>query len=472
VQEIVVDPNGAAAAGARSYRVRQLKADLLDQGVSFCLSTWTDTHGRAKAKVTPIENFDAMIAGDGPLYTVHAIEGMGEYGPEVPDQAPVPDLDSLQICPWDRSVAWFAGDIHWKGGDPYPLCARSILKRQLARARSLGLSLMAGIEPEFYVYRKGAAGEILPLSPLDVGPSWAYDVHLATANAAFLQGLSGTLRDLGWGVDALTVEGGHSQFEVDYGFFDALVTADRWIFLKEVLKHTAEGLGAFVTFMAKPFDDAFRSGLHYNLSFVDAASGENLMRSADDPRGYGLSKLAYHFIAGQLAHAGAITAVTCPTVNSYRGFTGSIPMAGLTGDMSWAPVAVTYGPNNRSAMLRIPNGRDCIENRATDASCNIYLGLAMSLGAALDGIERELDPGDACLHDLYKLGAGQRRALGIESLPQDLGAALDSLEADPLSEMVLGPELMHAYLGMKRAERSASQHHVPDWDRERYLELF
>jgi glutamine synthetase len=453
-------------------RAEALKASLIEQGVAYCLSTWTDTHGRAKAKVTPIERFDKMIRGRSPMYTVHALEGMGSYGPEVPDQAALPDLDSVQICPWDASVAWFAGDIHWRGGEPYPFCARSALKRQLARARELGLSFMVGIEPEFYVYRRGENGELLPLAARDVGPSWAYDVHMATESAGFLHEVAVSLRGLGWGVDAFTVEGGHSQYEFDYGFADALVTADRWIFLKEVLKHAAGRVGAFVTFMAKPFDDSFRSGLHYNMSLADADTGANLMRAPDDSRGFGISRLAYHFIAGQLAHARAITAVTCPTVNSYRGFVGSIDMPGLTGDMSWAPVAIAYGPNNRSAMLRLPNGRDCVENRATDASCNIYLGLAMSLGAGLDGVEQELDPGEPCATDLYKLADGERRALGIETLPADLGEALDSLEADPLAASVLGPELEQAYLELKRDELAAARRHVTEWDRERYLEQF
>jgi glutamine synthetase len=147
-------------------------------------------------------------------------------------------------------------------------------------------------------------------------------------------------------------------------------------------------------------------------------------------------------------------------------------MAGLTGDMSWAPVAITYGPNNRSAMLRLPNGRDCIENRATDASCNIYLGLAMSLGAGLDGIERDLDPGEPCPDDLYKLADSERRTRGIGTLPDDLGQAIDALDADPLATQVLGPELREAYLELKRGEVTAARRHVTDWDRERYLELF
>ena len=449
-----------------------IKTHLHEMGVKYCLATWVDTHGRAKAKITPIERFDRMISGRGPMYGVHAIEGMGSYGPDDPDQAVLPDLDSVQICPWDRSYAWFAGDIHWKGGQPYALCARSALKRQLARARELGLGFTVGIEPEFYVFRRGENGSILPFSSIDVGPTWAYDVHVASTSRQFLHAVADTLGKLGWQVDAFVQEGGHSQYEFDYGFTDALTTADRWIFLKEILRHIAEELGAFVSFMAKPFDDSFRSGLHYNMSLVDEQTGENVMRSEADPRGYGISDRAYQFIAGQLEHAKAITAVTCPTVNSYRGLIGNIGLAGLTADMSWAPVAITYGPNNRSAMLRLPDGRACLENRATDVCCNIYLGLAMSLGAGLDGIERGLDPGDPCTRNLYQLPEEERQSLGIERLPRDLLEALDAFERDPLAEAVLGPELKQAYISLKQSEWAQAHQHVCDWDRERYLEFF
>src|SRR5258708_2238164 len=120
----------AAVAESNGFRTRaeSLKQRLIEQGISYCLSTWTDTHGRAKAKVTRMEKFARVSGGRGPMYTVHAIEGMGSCGPDVPAEAALPDLDSVQICPWDRSVAWFAGDIQWKGGEPYPFCARSVLK--------------------------------------------------------------------------------------------------------------------------------------------------------------------------------------------------------------------------------------------------------------------------------------------------------------------------------------------------------
>jgi glutamine synthetase len=449
-----------------------LRQRLIDQGVKYCLSTWVDTHGRSKAKVTPIENFDKMIRGIGPLYGVHALDGMGEYGPVDPDQSVRPDIDSVAICPWDRTIAWFAGDLYWNGGVTYPICARSTLKRQVERARERGLEMFVGVEPEIYVFRENEAGELIPYSDIDRGPTWAYDVDVVLTAMPFLDRVTQALQDLGWGADALVQEGGRSQYEFDFGYTHTLGTADRWILLKEILKHAARVDSAFVTMMPKPFNDSFRSGLHFNMSLVDS-SGVNLMQSEDDPRGYGLSELAYHFIGGLLKHAPAITAMACPTVNSYRGFVGNLPgIAGLSAEMSWAPLAIGYGPNNRSTMLRMPQGRNCIENRATDPSCNIYLALAMTLGAGLDGIDNGIDPGEPTLQNLYDMSDAERRTSELELLPQTLGDALARLDADPLSQEVLGDELKTAFLKLKFAEWADFTRHVSEWDRERYLRFF
>jgi glutamine synthetase len=249
------------------------------------------------------------------------------------------------------------------------------------------------------------------------------------------------------------------------------VAADKWIFIKEMLRRIAARHDAIVTFMAKPFDDSFRSGAHYNMSLWDLGSGANVFDDPDDPRGFGVSRLAYNFVAGQLRHAGAITAVTCPTVNSYRGLTDTSGLGGVADDLSWAPVGVTYGVNNRSAMIRLPDGRSCVENRATDPTCNIYLGLAMSLAAGLEGIEQDLDPGAPVTESLYGMSAEDRAAKGLRRLPGSLGEAIEAFEADPLVEDALGPDLRTAYLKLKRAEWQEYLLHTPQWDRDRYLDL-
>ena len=165
--------------------IEAVKKELAAKDVEFALAAWVDTAGRAKAKFVPIERVDKMLSGQGPLYGVHALEGMGSYGPADPDQTVLPDLDSLMICPWDRRIAWFAGDIKWRDGTAFPLCSRTILKRQIERARALGLQFQVGIEPEFYVYKSGQDGGLTPLVSSDVGPTAGYDVGATLAASLY-----------------------------------------------------------------------------------------------------------------------------------------------------------------------------------------------------------------------------------------------------------------------------------------------
>ncbi|MEA2268913.1 MAG: glutamine synthetase [Solirubrobacteraceae bacterium] len=453
--------------------VARVRAQLEEMNVEYIASVWVDTFGRAKAKIVPRGGFEKVLEGRGPLYGVHALEGMGSYGAADPDQTVIPDLSTLTICPWDTRIAWFAGDIHWVGGGAYPLDSRAVLKRQLDRARGLGYDFKVGIEPEFYVYKEnGGYHDLQPLNDQDFGQSWAYDVDTTIGGATFpfLSDVTSAFESLGWEVGALVHEGGISQYEIDYGYDNALVTADRWVFVKELLRQVARRHDAFVSFMPKPSNGAFRSGLHYNMSLW-TLDGEDLI--GDDGTGDGrISRLASQFIAGQLKHAAAITAVTCPNVNSYRGLVLASDVGGIASDKSWAPVVVTYGPNNRSAMIRVPDGRSCIENRATDSSCNIYLGLAMSLGAALDGIENGLEPPEPFTASAYTGSESALKKFDVPRLPRSLDEALDELEADPLVREVLGSELADAYVELKRGEWDDYLRHVSEWDRERYLRQF
>ncbi len=455
----------------REAAIEGVKKVLVEKGIEFLLGVWVDTFGRAKAKFVPIEGAEKLLAGDGPLYGVHALEAMGNYGPADPDQSVLPDLDSLLVCPWDPRVAWFSSDIIWRDKTPYPVCSRTVLKRQIARAADLGLQLKVGIEPEFYLFQEDQDGKLAPFSTTDSGATVAYDVGATFAAMPFMSDLVEAFHALDWPVGCFVHEGGHGQYEFDYGFDDALVTADHWIFIKEMVRRIAVKHDAVVTFMPKPFDDSMRSGAHYNMSLWDIAAATNVFEDHNDPRGLGLSQLAYQFVAGQLAHAKAITAVTCQTVNSYRGLTDASGIAGLADENSWAPVGITYGVNNRSAMMRLPDGRACVESRATDSSCNIYLGLAMSLAAGLDGIERGLDPGDPITERLYGMTPERRTALGFERLPGTLGEAIDAFEADEIVADVFGTELRQEYLNAKRGEWQASLLHTPQWDRDRYFNL-
>lgn len=441
----------------------QIRDRLVGQGVRYAFVSWADIYGRPKAKAVPISQFDRAVKGS-ELYTVGALPGMGPLGPHEDECQAIGDVGSLVVCPWDRRFVWMAADLVWQG-EPYAYCTRQILKRVLAKAEAMGFTFQLGFEPEVYILREADDGRLLPLHPDDTG-FWGYDVESTLDGMSFLDVMVRYLEELGWGIFSFDHEGGNSQYEFDFGYADALTMADRYTFMRLMLKQVAKQVGAFATFMPKPFSDNFGSGAHYNMSLSDR-DGNNLFDDPADPRGIGYSKLAYHFVGGLLKHAPAITAVTCPTVNSYKRLVGR----GFMDDITWAPVFVRYGDNNRTLMLRLPKFRRCVENRACDIASNMYMGAALSLAAGLDGIEQEIDPGEPTNENLYELNRKQLMQRGIALLPRTLLEAIQEFEKDPLTQEVFGP-LKDVYVELKNKEWEEYHNVVSDWERERYLKFF
>lgn len=431
-----------------------VKKRLLDAGVKYCYASYVDVHGVPKAKCTPMAAFEKMCKGS-ELFTVGAMEGMGLVGPQEDECAAVPDLDTCTILPWDRTQAMFFGELYYHG-EPYANDSRVILKRALAEAKKLGYTFNLGCEPEFYFLKiDPATGKPRRLTASEYkGVCPAYDVNLTGESMSFLDPMVRYLEELGYNVYSFDQEGGRGQYEFDFKYADALTMADRIVMLRLMGKKVAEQIGAIASFMPKPFATDFRSGCHFNMSLADVETGANLF--AYDPHeknpfaerhGIRLSKLAYHFAAGLLKHAKALTAVTCPTYNSYQGLIAQGAMA----DISWAPVLVAYGKNNRSAMVRLPLNRYCVENRAPDMSCNPYLAAAFTIAAGLDGVKNELDPGEPLNENCYSMTIKQLKAAGVELLPRTLLHALEAFDEDPLAEQFFGG-FKEIYLKQKMRE--------------------
>ena len=223
----------------------------------------------------------------------------------------------------------------------------------------------------------------------------------------------------------------------------------------------------FVTFMPKPTIGDWRSGAHINFSLQALdRPGENLFQDGED-----FSQSCLHAVGGLMAHSEALTAIACPTVNSYNGL---VPRVGgfEGGTVTWAPTNITYGHNNRSAQFRLPQSRYCIENRAADMTQNIYLTLAMTLSAALEGMEQAIDPGPATDRDLYQMTAAEFEAAGIRRLPRTLWHAIEALKADPLAEKVMGPAMLNSYCAYKTDEWERYHQAVTDWEVQEYLRLY
>ena len=316
-------PGTMAGALPDFERVREAQAKLAEAGVRYVFSCWIDMLGVPKTKPVPLSNFENLCMGRGPQFAVHSVSFVPELTPADSDQIPVPDLDTLVICPWDRACAWMFADLWWEDA-PYNLCPRQALKRVVRDAAAKGFSGFAGIEPEFIAMR-WRDGQ--PVKAFDNDPppgeglrprrqAFGYDIEYSIDSMGFLGALIDILGELDWGLKDVVAEGGYSQFELDFDYTDVLRMADRLVFLRVLLKEVAKKHGMFVTFMPKPTTGDWRSGAHINYSMQ--RTGEPGVNVFEDPSG-GWSGAVYNAVGGLLRHGGALTAIACPTVNSYNG---------------------------------------------------------------------------------------------------------------------------------------------------------
>lgn len=453
----------ARKPGAKE-QLAALEKSLKARGIRFMLPTYVDMHGISKSKMVPIAHFAQMMGGS-ELFTGAALEGVPQ---DVSDEevSSRPDPASCTVLPWQRDVAWFAGNL-WSEGKPYEPCSRNILARVTERAAALGYRINVGMEAEFFVF-EDRDDELHPISQRPHLEKPAYDTARLLDNLDWMGELVDAMNELGWDVYSFDHEDGIGQFEIDFDYADALTMADRFVFFRWMANVIAGRHGGFASFMPKPMGERAGSGAHYNVSFADPKSGRNLFADSSDRHGLGLSKLGYHYIAGVLAHLPAISAVVAPTVNSYK----RLILKGSRSGLTWAPVYVCYGDNNRTNTLRIPLAGGRVELRSADSACNPYLGIAMVAAAGLEGIERELDPGAPHLENMYTKSAAELEAAGVRWLPRTLGAALDAFEADPLSRQVMGDAMFEAWLAYKRDEWLQYNNHVTDWEMSRYLRQF
>lgn len=438
--------------------------ELRKQGIRYCLAAYTDVHGVGKAKSVPIDHFTTMMRGS-ELFTGAALDGLGQE-PSDDELSVRPDIERIVELPWRPGVAWTPGFLHYHG-DPWPMCSRVVLQRAVDRAAALGFTFNLGIETEFYLVRR-EDGAVVPANPRDVLAKAAYDIVDLLDNLPFLDEMIGYMNALGWDVHSFDHEDSNSQFEFDFSYTDVMSMADRQTLWRMMMKEVARRHGFDVTFMPKPYTDRTGTGAHFNMSLADAGSEENAFADPSDARGNGVSQLAYHFIAGLLAHAPALTAVACPTVNSYKRLVKTGSMTGFT----WAPIFRSYGGNNRTHMLRIPLTSPRVESRAVDATCNTYLAAAAYLHAGLDGIENELDPGEPLRENMYLLSDDELRERRVETLPRTLLEAIEAFDSDPLMERVFGPELKASYVELKSSEWWEYHNEISPWEIERYLTFF
>src|SRR5262245_13428169 len=451
---------------AGDRKLEEIRQIAEARGIESFFVQFVDLYGRPSAKLVPAANLDGLVA-EGAGFAGFAAGEIGQL-PSDPDIAAIPDLGSLTLVPWQPNLARFACDVTVEG-EAWPYCPRTILRRQLARAKELGYEFKLGLELEYFLVRRTADGRIEIADPSDTLEKPCYDMAGLTRQYEFLTTVSRYCNELGWGNYANDHEDANGQFEQNFAYDDALVSCDRAIFFRYMVHTLAEQHGMVATFMPKPFTSLTGNGCHFHMSLW--RDGENQFGDESDPRGLGLSPLAYNFVGGLRTHARAYSALTAPTVNSYK----RLKLGTTTSGATWAPVWISYGYNNRTQMLRIPApGR--IEDRTIDGSANPYLAATAVLAAGLDGIDRALDPGDPNTENLYAIRHDELRRRGLETLPANLFEALSELERDDVLRGALGrgreEDVLDWMIRVKRDEWHRYHEQVSPWELQEYLTRF
>jgi glutamine synthetase len=424
-----------------------------DNNVKFFLFNFTDLFGTQRAKLVPAEAVAAMQkSGAG----FAGFATWLDMTPAHPDMFVMPDPSSVIRLPWRPEVAWVAGNPTMEGKlvDQAP---RNVLKRVIDKAASQGMKMMAGVEPEFHLIN--ADGSAIS-DHRDTQEKPCYDQSAIMRRLDVIQEICSTMLELGWAPYQNDHEDANGQFEINWNYADALTTADQLCFFKFMVKTIAEKHGLRATFMPKPFINLTGNGCHVHISVWDEAGKTNLFH---DRKGeLGVSALGYHFLGGLIAHAEELAAITNPTVNSYKRINAPRTLSGAT----WSPSSITFGGNNRTHMVRVPDeGR--FELRLADGAANPYLLMAGILVAGLDGIAKKSDPGKRLDIDMYAEGYKVKTA---KKLPLNLLDAIRSFSKSKLLREALGAELCDAYVKLKTREWNQYCHHLTEWERQTTLD--
>ncbi len=433
-----------------------------ESNIKLIILQFVDILGTVKSVTIPVQHLNEALERGHP-FDGSSVEGFVRIYES--DLIAMPDPTTFRILPWrpnDRKEARLICDIQRPGGKPFEGDPRFILKQALKESKKLGMTYNTGPELEFFLFKKDntAQTKIVPhdrggyfdFSPLDRASDVRRDATFA-------------LQEMGFDIEMNHHEVAPGQHEIDFKFENALTSADMVITFRTVIKAVALSHGLHATFMPKPLFGQNGSGMHVHQSLFYNSSNRNAFFNSDDK--YHLSKMAYQFIAGQLAYCREIVGLLAPTVNSYKRLVPGYE----------APVYICWGRRNRSALIRIPEyfpGNEKAmraELRCPDPSCNPYLAFAAMLRAGLKGIEKKMNIPDSVEEDVYEFDDKKLTQFYIKTLPASLGEAIEEMEKSELVKETLGTFTFNKYLEAKRREWKEYQLQVSDWELQRYLSL-
>lgn len=426
----------------------ELEVEAKNRGIRHFLVSFTDLFGVQRAKLVPAAAI-SELGREGAAFGGFAT--WLDMTPADNDLFAKPDASTLVQLPWKPEVGWVVADL-WMNGEPVEQAPRQVLRRVIAQAAQAGFDMRSGVECEFFLLTPDGAAIA---DPHDRQAKACYDQQSLMRRYDVIAEVSEAMQGLGWQPYQSDHEDAHGQFEMNWRYDAALVTADRHAFFKFMVKSVAEKHGLRATFMPKPFENVVPNGCHAHVSlWRDEA---NLF--LDEAGELGLSPLAYHFLGGVMAHAPSFAALTNPTVNSYKRI--NAPVAPTGAPLGPAANRITYGGDNRTHMIRIPRpGR--FEIRIGDGAANPYLLQAVYLAAGLDGIANRTDPGKRLDVHMFEEG---RAITDVPRLPANLLDALRALDAAEVLRERLGPAFLSAYVKLKRWEWDAYCAAFSDWER-------
>jgi glutamate---methylamine ligase len=430
-----------------------LSAYAKEKGIKYFLVSFVDLFGTMRAKIVPASAID-MIAKSGAGFAGFAV--WFDITPAHPDVLVMAEADSAIQLPWKPEVAWVTGDLVMDG-KPVTQNPRQVLKRVVAAAAAEGFDMKSGVECEYFLIQPD--GKTIS-DPADTQAKPCYDQQALMRRYDVISEICDSINALGWQPYQNDHEDANGQFEMNWEYDSALNTADKHAFFKYMVKSIAEKHGLRATFMPKPFPHLTGSGCHVHISLWSSKTSKNLFEDAQGE--LGLSPLAYHFIGGIMHTAEGLSAITNPAVNSYKRLNAPTTLSGAT----WSPNTITYAGNNRTHMIRIPDGSR-FELRLADGAANPYLLQAALLIAGLDGIKNKRNPGKRLDIDMY---TEAHTVSNVRRLPLNL---LDALRAFDQSEVLregLGDEFSAAYLKLKYEDWNRYSRHLTEWERETTLD--
>lgn len=438
---------------------RYTKEDILriteDEGVRFISLQFTDILGILKSVTITVSQLKKALS-NGCGFDGSSIDGFVRI--EESDMSLHPDLDSFVILPFQSDAGKTARlicDVYCADGTPFAGDPRYVLRRAIQAAADMGYTVNVGPECEFFLFHLDQNGKpttetfdkggYFELGPTDRGESCRNDICRVLENMGFV-------------IEASHHENANAQHEIDFRYDEVLRTADNVMTFKYVVKSVARQHGLYATFMPKPVFGQCGSGMHTNISLFK--DGQNAFYDATDP--YGLSRIAYGFVAGLMDHIESMTLLTNPIVNSYKRLVPGYE----------APVYIAWSAKNRSPLIRIPSAKGSatrVELRNPDPTANPYLEMAAAIFAGLDGIKRNLTPPEAKDSNIFTMSSEERHAQGIHSLPKTLGEAIHEFKHSDFMRACMGDHVFQKYIEAKEEEWKEYRTRVSQWEIDKYL---